>query len=238
MDVARINFSHGSHEGHAETIRRLRAVSEELDRPVAILGDLQGPKLRVGKLPPEGIQLLMGKEVRLSVDPNDQDGIPCQYMDLPNLVGKGDRVLLDDGLLELEVLETTVDTIDARVITGGLLTSNKGINLPRADARIPAITDKDREDLEFAIEQRVDWVALSFVRTAKEVLELKGLIRRHGRGIHLPQVVSKIEKPEAVNNIEEIIQATDGVMVARGDLGIEMPTEEVPMIQKGDHSPL
>lgn len=232
MDVARLNFSHGDRATHEETIRRIRRIADELDRPVAILGDLQGPKLRVGQLPPEGVLLTAGEEVILTVAPDRPDAIPCQYPDLPSLVTAGDRILLDDGLLELEVLNTTATDIRARVITGGTLFANKGMNLPRADARIPALTAKDLEDLEFVVAHQLEWVALSFVRTADEVLQLKALIRRLSRSSLGTQVIAKIEKPEAVANIEAIIQAADGIMVARGDLGIEMPAEDVPMIQK------
>ncbi|MCO6449418.1 MAG: pyruvate kinase [Caldilineales bacterium] len=232
MDVARINFSHGSHADHADTIRRIRSISDELDRPIAILADLQGPKLRVGALPNEGVQLQVGKLIPLTTDPAPNNAIPCQYEELPSLVQPGDRLLLDDGLIELEVESASAGDIQARVITGGVLYSNKGINLPRADSRIPAITEKDRQDLLFAVEQRVDWIALSFVREADELLELRALLRKHGRAGQLPQIIAKIEKPEAVENIESILQAADGIMVARGDLGIELPTEEVPLTQK------
>ncbi len=232
MDVARLNFSHGDQATYAETVRRIRRIADELDRPVAILGDLQGPKLRVGRLPSEGVALRVGEEVVLTVDPERTDAIPCQYPELPLLVTPGDRILLDDGLLELEVVGTTATDIRARVVTGGTLFSHKGLNLPRADTHIPALTEKDRQDLEFAVAHQLEWVALSFVRTAEEVWQLKALIRRLSRSGLGTQVIAKIEKPEAVANIEAIIQAADGIMVARGDLGIEMPAEEVPMIQK------
>lgn len=230
MNVARINFSHGDHAAHAEAIARVRALAAEVGRPIAILGDLQGPKLRVGELPAAGMALAAGQRVRLGA--GGEDAIPCRYPDLPRLVQPGDRILLDDGLLELAVEATDGEGIAARVITGGVLFSHKGINLPRADARIPAITAKDEADLAFALAQGLDWVALSFVRTADEVLRLQAMIRAGARSAPLPGVVAKIEKPEAVANIESIIAAADGIMVARGDLGIEMATEEVPLIQK------
>ena len=232
MDVARINFSHGDHHTHAETIRRIRALAAERDHPVAILGDLQGPKLRVGELPESGVTLQPGERVLLSTAPDTPDAIPLLYPDLPQVVNPGDRMLLDDGLLELEVEEAGGNSILAGVITGGILYSHKGVNLPKADTRIPAITEKDREDLRFAIEQGVDWVALSFVRTQDEVLALRELIRGQAPSDLAPKIIAKIEKPEAVDNFNAILQAVDGVMVARGDLGIEMPTEEVPLIQK------
>ncbi len=232
MDVARINFSHGDHATQSLWIRRVRAAANEADRPVAILGDLQGPKLRIGRLPDEGVWLEPGQIVELSSDPARPNAIPFQYPDLPKLVRAGDRMLLDDGLIELEVEKTTPKAIIARVILGGPLYSNKGVNLPRTDARIPSITAKDKADLQFALEQGLDWIALSFVREAKDVLDLKGLVRRSGRSGQLPQIIAKIEKPEAVKNIEAIIKVADGVMIARGDLGIELPTEEVPLVQK------
>ncbi len=232
MDVARINFSHGDHDGHARIISRVRAIADKLDRTVAILADLQGPKLRVGQLPEQGLRLQSGSVVTLSTRPNQEETIPCQYKDLHKLVRSGDRMLLDDGLMELEVVETDDGMIATRVVTGGRLYSNKGINLPQADSRIPAITEKDEHDLSFAVRQQVDWIALSFVRTAQEVLDLVALIRKQSRSGLIPQVLAKIEKPEAVANIESIVQVADGIMVARGDLGIELPTEDVPMIQK------
>ncbi len=232
MDVARINFSHGDHQTHAETIQRIRALATERDHPIAILGDLQGPKLRVGTLPEAGVVLQAGERVLLSTEPDTPDAIPLLYPDLPQVVSAGDHMLLDDGLLELEVKETGGDSILAEVITGGILYSHKGVNLPKADTRIPAITDKDRTDLRFAIEQEVDWIALSFVRTQDEVLELRKMIRQWAAADRAPQIIAKIEKPEAVDNFGAILREVDGVMVARGDLGIEMATEDVPLIQK------
>ncbi|NOX62786.1 MAG: pyruvate kinase [Chloroflexi bacterium] len=232
MDVARINFSHGDHATQAAWIRRVRSVASEMDHPVAILGDLQGPKLRIGKLPEEGVWLETGQTVLLSQDATQSDAIPFQYPDLPRLVRPGDRMLLDDGLIELEVIKTSAQTIEARVILGGPLYSNKGVNLPRTDAHIPAITVKDKADLQFALRQGIDWIALSFVREAKDVLDLKGLVRRNSQSRPLPQIIAKIEKPEAVENIEAIIEVADGIMIARGDLGIELPAEDVPLVQK------
>ncbi len=233
VDVARMNFSHGEHATHAENIARLRAAAIAVGKPVAILADLQGPKLRVGDMG-AGVELTAGASVVLTTTQHTgRTGLaPVQYADLPQVVARGERILLDDGLIELEVLSTTPDEIACKVITGGLLTSNKGLNLPDASLSIPAITEKDRTDLQFALAQNVDWVALSFVRTADEVRQLKALIRQYDTS-HTPVlVVAKIEKPQAVQNIEEITAEADGIMVARGDLGIEMPSEEVPMIQK------
>ncbi|NOZ73651.1 MAG: pyruvate kinase [Chloroflexi bacterium] len=232
MDVARINFSHGDHDTHLQTIQRIRDLATEMDRPVAILGDLQGPKLRVGVLPEGGRQLTVGEEVVFAREPSPPDTIPYQYSDLPKLVHPGDRMLFDDGLLEVEVVRTTEKEIRAKVITGGTLYSHKGINLPQTSTQISAITAKDRADLRFALEQQLDWIALSFVHSSNEVYELKHLIEEQCKNSVKALVIAKIEKPEAVAHIDAIIEASDGVMVARGDLGIELPTEDVPMIQK------
>lgn len=234
MNIARLNMSHGTHEYHLETIRQVRTLSEEMKQPIAIVADLQGPKLRVGKMQAGGIHLIEGEPLILTIDDIvGQDGrVPIQYKPLPGLVSKGERILLDDGLLELEVLNSTATEIHTRIVIGGPLTDNKGMNLPDASLNIPALTDKDREDVIFALANQVDWIALSFVRTASEVLELKEIIRRDSTLGRATPVISKIEKPEAVKNIDAIIDASDAIMVARGDLGIETSPEAVPMVQK------
>jgi pyruvate kinase len=234
MDVARLNFSHGGQAFHAETIARIRAASAAAGKPVAILGDLQGPKLRVGAMQEGGVPLAEGETLVLTTEliTGAPGRVPVQYELLPEVVEPGDRILIDDGLLELVVTAVMAPEITTRVITGGSLNSNKGLNLPRAAFSIPAITEKDREDLAFAIEQGLDWIALSFVRTAEEVLDLKGYIRTLSAFGHQTPVMAKIEKPEAIQNIDAIIAAADGIMVARGDLGIEISPEDVPMLQK------
>ncbi|MCS6843497.1 MAG: pyruvate kinase [Caldilineales bacterium] len=242
MDVARLNFSHGDHAFHAENIHNLRQASAEAGKAVAILVDLQGPKLRVGALPSEGLTLEEKELVLLSPRADavagevEQDSgakvIPVQFQRLAEAVEPGYRILLDDGLLELTVEAVQAPDVRCRVLVGGVLTSNKGINLPRAALSIPAITEKDKEDLRFALEHQADWIALSFVRRAQEVLDLKQLIQDLSPFGRLTPVIAKIEKPEALDNIDEIIAAADGIMVARGDLGIEMAPESVPMIQK------
>ncbi|MEX1019558.1 MAG: pyruvate kinase [Litorilinea sp.] len=234
MNVARLNFSHGTHEYHRGTMERVRAVSEKLKKPVAILADLQGPKLRVGKMQQGGVPLRRGEELRLVIDDSvgEPGRVPIQYDELPQMVRKGERILLDDGLLELQVISAKDTEICTKVIIGGLLTDNKGMNLPDASLNIPALTSKDLEDVKFALANQVDWVALSFVRTAQEVYDLKAIIRNDSSFGRVPPVISKIEKPEAVRNIDAIIEASDAIMVARGDLGIETPPETVPMIQK------
>lgn len=234
MDVARLNMSHGDQPYHAENISRIRRVAERLGKPVAILIDLQGPKIRVGKLPDEGLRLVSGQEVVLTTDerPASPRHIPVQFQGFPEAVRPGQRVLLDDGLLELVVKTIEGRQVTCRVVTGGVLHANKGINLPQADLTVPAITNKDKDDLRFALDQRADWIALSFVRRPEDVWQLKELICQLSPTEHPTPVIAKIEKPEAVTNIEGIIAAADGVMVARGDLGIETSPEAVPMMQK------
>jgi len=235
MDVARLNFSHGDQSAHAENIERIRAAAEQVGKPVAILADLQGPKMRVGTMEGEGVVLVEGAEAILIADDvigRGPEALPVQYKALPHLVKAGDRILLDDGLMELRVLSAGETQIHCRVIVGGLLKSNKGINLPRAPLDIPAITAKDRKDLAFALERQVDWIALSFVRTADEVMGLKQLIRFLSPTDEPVPVVAKIEKPEALGKIDDIIATADAIMVARGDLGIELSAEEVPLAQK------
>ncbi len=234
MNVARLNFSHGTHEYHSEMIDILRRVSEEVQKPVAILADLQGPKLRTGTMQEGGVPLIAGSELILTTEEivGAPGRAPIQYKDLPKAVQPGERILLDDGLLELEVKETSETEILARVVIGGLLQSNKGMNLPDASLDIPALTEKDRADVKFALGRQVDWIALSFVRAAQEVYELKAIIQKDSSFGRLTPVVAKIEKPDAIKNIDAIIAASDAIMVARGDLGIEIATETVPMVQK------
>jgi len=235
MDVARLNFSHGDHVTHAESVARIRAAAREAGKPVAILGDLQGPKLRVGTMAEGGVLLRAQDRVTLTtrqIVGTNPRAIPVQYGGLPRLVSPGNRVLLDDGLLELAVESATETEIHCHVVTGGILRSNKGMNLPLASLDIPSITAKDQRDLAFALQQGVDWLALSFVRTADEVLELKRLIAETAPEASHTPVMAKIEKPEALRNITQIIRAVDGIMVARGDLGIEIRPEEVPLAQK------
>lgn len=234
MNVARLNMSHGTHEYHRGTIERVRQVSENLGKPIAILADLQGPKLRVGKMQEGGVELKRGEKLVLTVDDvvGEPGRVPIQYKDLPRRVKAGEHILVDDGLLELEVTGASEREITTTVLIGGLLTDNKGMNLPDASLDIPALTAKDIEDVRFALNNQVDWIALSFVRTAHEVLELKSIIQTDSSFGRVPPVISKIEKPEAVRNIDAIVHASDAIMVARGDLGIEIAPETVPMVQK------
>ena len=231
MDVARLNFSHGTHEEHAAVIRSIRETAEKLNRPVAILTDIAGPKIRIGEIAAGSIELKSGRNFCLTDRPvpGDEKEVSVNYRGLPKLVRKGDRILLSDGALELEVIRRTADRIVCRVITGGTLSSHKGVNLPTRSTGIPILTEKDRKDLRFIAGQDVDYIGISFVRTAEEVKEVRLLLAK--RKIRAA-LVAKIEKPEAARNLDSIIAAADGIMVARGDLGVEIPYAEVPVLQK------
>jgi pyruvate kinase len=227
MDVARINFSHGDLERHAETIRNVREASARAGRPIAVLGDLQGPKIRVGVLP-EPVELKPGDRVVFAPEGEHQPGeLPTTFRELAHDVEVGDVVLLADGLMELIVEEVEAPRVGMRVIHGGDLSSNKGINLPGTPVSIPSLTEKDLRDLEFALEQKVDYLALSFVRSPEDVKELVSRIPPGG-----PLVVVKVEKGMALDNLPEILKVTSAAMVARGDLGVELPFERVPLAQK------
>ena len=230
-DVFRLNFSHGQHDALTETVALIRQISRNRKRAVAILGDLQGPKIRTGMMRGDVMTLTRGESVVITTaDLLGEDGvIPTTYNALPQDVSDGDRILLDDGLLELQVEKISGEQVHCRVLVGGQLKNRKGMNLPGVAVSAPALTEKDLADLEFCIEQELDYLALSFVRTASEVIELKELLAQRGVSI---QVIAKIEKPEAVEAFAEILAAADGIMVARGDLGVEINSEKVPLIQK------
>ena len=230
MDVARLNFSHGSREDHRATIRRIREVAARRGREVGILQDLGGPKIRLGVLPDDGIRLETGDEVALAPAGGTAEGVlPVDYDHLLEDVAAGETILLADGAAELEVLEVLADRLRCRVVNGGLVTSRKGVNLPHAKLRVPAVTDKDFADLEVGLAEGVDLVALSFVRHEDDLAPVRA---RLVDCEHPPMLVAKIEKPQAVDRLGPIIEAVDAVMVARGDLGVEMPPEKVPVIQK------
>jgi pyruvate kinase len=233
VDVLRLNFSHGAHAQHLEVIESARAIAGRLGRPVGLLQDLSGPKIRTGKVKDGGaVALQDGETVTITTDETVEGRpglITTTYDPLPRDVSRGDTILLDDGNLELQVVGKTETTVDCRVVHGGLLTANKGMNLPGVPLSTPAITEKDRADLAFGVARGVDYVALSFVRSAGDVEQCKALVRSHGRDV---PVIAKIEKREAVNDLAQIVEAADGVMVARGDLGVELSTEEVPTLQK------
>ena len=231
MNVARLNFSHGLQEGHLRKIRLIREISRELGRVVAVLQDLAGPKIRVGTVPEPGIRLEAGETFVLTGEPvaGSHNRVSVSYPALPGEVKAGDRILLADGLMELVVRETDGPDIRTEVVTGGVLTSRKGINLPSGSVRLPSFTEKDREDLLYGLEHGVDFVAVSFVRSGTDIHRVKKIIRE--RGMDTP-VIAKIEKHEALNGLDAIFDAADGIMVARGDLGVEIPLEQVPGLQK------
>jgi pyruvate kinase len=232
MDVARLNFSHGSHEDHARIIERLRRVAEEEKRTICILQDLQGPKIRTGRLK-GGIPITLKAGSQVTITPRDIDGNPnlisTTFQGLAREVGPGARILLSDGLIELRVVRARGNDVECKVINGGQLGQHQGINLPGIALSIPALTEKDRTDLEFGLKHGVDMLAISFVRSAADVRTVKQIIADHGADL---PVIAKLEKPQALERLEEIFEAADGVMVARGDLGVEMPPEKVPVIQK------
>ncbi|HEX8265396.1 MAG TPA: pyruvate kinase [Pyrinomonadaceae bacterium] len=232
LNAVRINMSHGTQPEHVETIKRAREAAEKLKRPLAVLVDLSGPKLRTGILQ-NASPVMLENGARFVITSREIEGnqmeVSTNYKDLPKLVQPGATVLLDDGAIELRIESTTEQDVVTRVINGGILKERKGINLPNTPLPIPSLTKKDRDDLKFAIEQNADYIALSFVRKAEDCIEAKELIKELGGRARL---VAKIEKAEAILNLKEIIQASDGVMVARGDLGVETSTELVPVYQK------
>ena len=231
-NVCRLNFSHGTHENHLDTIKLVRALNDELGYNVALLADLQGPKIRIGEVENNGVELINGNKLVISTKEcvGTSKKLYITYQSFPKDVAVGDSVLLDDGKLQLDITKTNkVDEVEAIIVHGGILSSKKGVNLPNTKISLPCLTKKDLEDLKFALEHKVDWIGLSFVRSARDIIELKHIIAKSDSNA---KVIAKIEKPEAVNDIDDIIKVTDAVMVARGDLGVEVPMETVPTIQK------
>jgi len=232
VDVCRLNFSHGSHEDHLKTIELILELNNELESSVAILADLQGPKLRIGVMQDGGTELVDGQFFELVSEEciGTNERAYMSYHQLPADVKRGELILVDDGKIQLEVVETNgTDRVKTRVINGGYLSSKKGVNLPNTKVSLPSLTEKDIADAKFAIEHGVDWLALSFVRRREDVTGLKELIAETGREV---LVIAKIEKPEALEDIDNIIDEADAVMVARGDLGVEVDFDQVPLIQK------
>ena len=231
VNVFRLNFSHGTQEQHAETVDKIREISKDYDTPVGILADLQGPKIRVGQVKEPGILLQVGQEFIITTEKCVGEGnkVSTSYEPLAEEVKPGNRILLDDGLLELEVKRVSGKDVITEVIVGGTLTSRKGINLPNVDIKSPALTHKDTSDLRFILKLDVDFVALSFVRKPQDIDLVKKIMDEEGN--HL-SIIAKIEKPEALTDIDEILSRSGGLMVARGDLGVEINTEEVPTVQK------
>ncbi len=232
VDVFRLNFSHGSHEDHQKTINHIHYINNKYNTHIAILADLQGPKLRVGKMKDGGIPIEPGDVLTFTNEPciGTKEKIYMSYETFAKDVEPGEKVLVDDGKIELEVLTTdNKNTATLKVLFGNKLSSNKGVNLPQTKISLPSLTEKDRKDLDFILTQNVNWIALSFVRSPDDIVDLRKRIKAKN---HNAKIISKIEKPEAIDALEEIIDISDGVMVARGDLGVEVPMEKLPLLQK------
>ena len=232
VDVCRLNLSHGTHTDHLEVIKNIRQINKELNLNIAILADLQGPKIRIGEVENNKIILTNNKQVTFVTDKclGTAEKITIGYENFPNDVQKDDFILIDDGKIKLQVVSTNEkDSVVAKVINGGELSDRKGVNLPNSVISLPSLTEKDIEDAHFALENNVDWLALSFVREASDIVELKQMIKRKKKKTY---VLSKIEKPEAIKNIDEIIEKSDAIIVARGDLGVEIEFKKVPLLQK------
>lgn len=232
VDVCRLNFSHGRQADHQTVINIIREINKQYKTNVGILADLQGPKIRIGLVKDGGVQLLNGSQIEITTKEmiGDEKQIYITYESFPRDVRPGEIILLDDGKIQMRVLATNnKDSVTCEIVHGGVLTSRKGVNLPNTKVSIPSLTEEDLSNLEFALQNDVEWIGLSFVRSAEDIVELKRIISRSESAA---RVIAKIEKPEAIDNIDEIIAATDGVMVARGDLGVEMPMEQVPGLQK------
>ncbi|RED96644.1 pyruvate kinase [Marinoscillum furvescens] len=230
-NVFRLNFSHGSHEDHQSTIQMVRELNEELGANVALLQDLQGPKIRVGKVENDGVPIAPGQPLIITTEEmlGTSEKVSTVYEGIVNDVKPGDTILIDDGNIELKTIKVDGNNVHTEVVHGELLKSRKGINLPNSNVSAPSMTEKDIEDLEFAFQFDLEWVALSFVRKASDIIDIKERIKKAGINT---KVIAKIEKPEAITNLDEIIEQTDGLMVARGDLGVEVPSENVPLLQK------
>ncbi|MBT0812607.1 pyruvate kinase [Litoribacter ruber] len=229
--VFRLNFSHGNHQGHSEVIKLIRQINKKLNLNIGILQDLQGPKIRVGEVENNGVEIVPGDPITITTEPvvGTSSLVSTVYQNLPNDVQEGDRILIDDGNLELVVLSTDGKSVKCTVVHGGLLKSKKGINLPSTKVSAPSLTEKDLVDLEFGLANEVDWIALSFVRSSEDIVDLRQRIEKAGKAC---KIVAKIEKPEALEDIDAIIEASDAIMVARGDLGVEVPMQMVPLWQK------
>jgi len=232
VDVCRLNFSHGSQEDHLAVINTIREINSEYNMNIGILADLQGPKIRIGKMKEGGAVLLNGAQVEITTHElvGDESRIYITYAEFPKDVNENEIILLDDGKIQLRVLRSNLqDTVWCEVVHGGVLTSRKGVNLPNTKVSIPSLTEEDLDNLRFVLQYDVEWIGMSFVRNAEDIVRLKKVIAEAGKS---SRVIAKIEKPEAIDNIDAIIEVTDGIMVARGDLGVEMPMEDVPVLQK------
>ncbi len=232
MNVARMNFSHGDFEEHGNRIKNIRQASQELGKSVALLLDTKGPEIRTGKIAVEPLDLVEGETITLTTEEiaGDKNRLSVSYVDLPKDVSVGSTILIDDGLIGLTVTKVEGTEIECHIVNGGQIKSRKGVNVPGVSISLPGITEKDTNDIVFGIEQGVDFIAASFVRKASDVLEIRELLKKHNAE-HI-QIISKIENQEGVDNLDEILEVSDGLMVARGDLGVEIPAEEVPIVQK------
>jgi pyruvate kinase len=230
-NVFRLNFSHGSHADHQKTIEMVRELNEELGTNIALLQDLQGPKIRMGQMENDGVPIKPGQKLIITTKDmlGTSEKVSTVYTGIVNDVKPGDAILVDDGNIELKTISVSGDEVLTEVVHGELLKSRKGINLPNSNVSAPSMTEKDIEDLEFGFQFNIEWVALSFVRKASDIIEIKKRIAAAGVDT---KVIAKVEKPEAIANLKEIVRETDGVMVARGDLGVEVPSENVPLLQK------
>tara|TARA_B100001109_G_scaffold255892_1_gene262571 strand:+ start:9224 stop:10651 length:1428 start_codon:yes stop_codon:yes gene_type:complete len=232
VNVIRINFSHGKHEEIREIVQRVREINKEENIHTAILGDLQGPKIRIGEIKGGSVQVEKDDIITFLNEPTEgnSEKVYMSYQQFPKDVKKGERILIDDGKLALEITSTNKKSeVQAKFLNGGKLSSKKGVNLPNTKISLPSLTEKDREDLMLALELNFEWIGLSFVRNARDLIELRHIIQSEGKN---SRIVAKIEKPEAVEEIDDIIEKTDAIMVARGDLGVEVPMEKVPLLQK------
>jgi len=232
VDVCRLNFSHGSQEDHLAVINTIREINSEYNMNIGILADLQGPKMRSGKRKEGGAVLLSGAQGEITTHEleGDEKQIYITYTEFPKDVNENEIILLDDGKIQLRVLRSNLkDTVWCEVVHGGVLTSRKGVNLPNTKVSIPSLTEEDLDNLRFVLQYDVEWIGMSFVRNAEDIVRLKAVISEAGKS---SRVIAKIEKPEAIDNIDAIIEVTDGIMVARGDLGVEVPMEDVPVLQK------
>lgn len=232
MNVSRLNFSHGDFEEHGNRIKTIRQASAELGKSIAILLDTKGPEIRTGKLKEEPIELVQDEFLTLTTEEilGDKERISITYKELPGDVEVGSTILIDDGLIGLTVVEIQGTEIKCRIVNGGTIKSKKGVNVPGVNISLPGITEKDASDIKFGIEQGIDFIAASFVRKASDVLEIRQLLEKHN-ATHI-QIISKIENQQGVDNLDEILEVSDGLMVARGDLGVEIPAEDVPLVQK------
>lgn len=230
-NVFRLNFSHGSHSDHEKVIKMVREINEEYGFNIALLQDLQGPKIRVGLVKDNGVEIVAGQQLIISIEEMEgtSEKVSTVYKGIVNDVKPGDTILIDDGNIELKTISSNDQEVITEVVHGGTLKSRKGINLPDSNVSAPSLTEKDQKDLMFGLKQDLDWIALSFVRRAEDIIDLKDRIAAAGKSC---RVIAKIEKPEALENIDEIIEVTDGIMVARGDLGVEIPMHNVPIWQK------